>query len=97
VIGASMLLELLGKFALCRIRLDGGPISSLAAGTGHTGARLVHPVKRTSWSADGAAEMGRYCCKSRKMKRDEKRHETHCDEKVLIKAIAARLRRPLVE
>ena len=44
-----------------------------------------------------AAGCGRFCCKSRKMKGDENRHETRRDEKVLIKAIVARLRRPLVE
>jgi hypothetical protein len=60
-------------------------------------ARQDYPTNRTRRSAALAAELGRFCCKSRKMKGDENRHETRRDEKVLIKAIVARLRRSLVE
>jgi hypothetical protein len=59
--------------------------------------RRDYPRNRTRRPAAVATGMGRFCCKSRKMKGAENRHETRCDEKVLIKAIVARLRRPLVE
>ena len=63
-----------------------------------TTARMSHMVKRDGRfvTARGHSEIGRFCCKSRKIEGVKNRRQSRRNKKALFKGIVARLEKSLV-